>query len=83
MADRCSGELVQERAYLLLAEWLRRSDREAHEPAERRDQLLVRTRPVAANENVRGDAAEREALTEPADREVHPTVLATAQIRQR
>ena len=45
-----------------LRQRLRRPDGEADEPAERRDQLLVGTGPVAAHENVRGHAAERETL---------------------
>ena len=82
VADRRVGEVVEQRPDVLLAERLRRSHREANQPAQRCDQLLVGTGSVATDEHVGGHAAERESLAQTADGEVHAAVLAAAQIRQ-
>jgi len=77
------AELVEQRADVLLADGLRRPHGEPNQPAQGRDQFLVRTRSVAAHEHVGRNAPERESLAQPANREVHAAVLAAAQIRQR
>ena len=83
VTDGRAGEVVEQRPDILLAEWLRRPHGEANQPAQRRDQLLVGAGSVATHEHVGGYASKRESLAQPADGEVHPAVLAAAQIRQR
>ena len=52
------AELVEQRTDVLFADRLGWPHRESHQPAQRRDQLLVRTWSVASNEHVGGHPAQ-------------------------